>query len=235
MVKITEKRTEKIQPTKIDNDLLFNVGEIMNEVCPPSFKVSFVINADSKDIESEDYKELKNLQIPVDTYFVHMAIDSESSSVPWKNPIDVSIDTKFPLKNSRIRLRGNDPTWVIGAALRLTEQFERKKLSYRHFARSEALRSVASFISSLLLMTALGLALLRLPIEPIYVFFTFIFLFYFFMALLKRFFDWLFPYFEIANDNFKPRKFRKLALSLLWGSGLLGIIIDMVLRYFRIA
>ena len=108
MVKITDKRTEKIQPTKIDSDLLFSVGKIMQEACPKGFKISVVINSDSKDIETETCEELRNLEIPADTYFVQLSIDNESTSLPWENPVDITMDMRFPKKNSRIRVRGND-------------------------------------------------------------------------------------------------------------------------------
>jgi hypothetical protein len=43
--------------------------------------------------------------------------------------------------------------------------------------------------------------------------------------LLKRFFDWVFPYFEIGNEDFKPRKFRKVAFGILITSGVLPAIV----------
>jgi hypothetical protein len=231
MVKITAKRTEKIQPTKVDNDLLFRVGQIMHSECPENQKTSIMINADSKDIESDNFEEIKGIEIPADTYFIHMAICPEDIDLPWENPIDISIDSKFPIKNSRIRVRGNDETWVQGVSDRIVKEFSRKKLMHRPIAEYEFIRLTTSIGSSALLMTVLGLALLRFLVPSSVVTAFVAILFYVVVIGLKRFFDWLFPYFEIDNDAFKPRKFRRIALSLIWGSGFVGIIIEMALRY----
>lgn len=232
MVKITDKRTEKIQPTKIDNDLLFSVSRIMQEACPEGFKVSVVINSDSKDIETETNEELREQEIPADTYFVHLSIDNESVAVPWENPVDITIDTKFPEKNSRIRVRGNDPTWVLGVSERLVSEFNKKKLGYRHLAKYENLRFTISILLAGLFAALLALGMARIPgLGTFYGFLVIITVFYAMMVLLRRFLDWVFPYFEIVNEEFKPRKFRKLALGILLGSGVSGIIVDLVLRY----
>jgi hypothetical protein len=201
----------------------------MHERCPKGYKVSIAVNADSKDIESENYKELEKLEIPVDTYSINLAVDTEETSLPWENPIQITIDMQSP-KKSRIRVRGNETVWVKTVSSGLVQEFEKKKLMYRHIAKYEPLRLISAFVSSALLMTVLGFALLRLPVEPSIVFIVVAVLFYGVAMLLKRFFDWVFPYFEIDSNDFKPRKFRKATLGLLWGSGIIGIFIEWVLR-----
>jgi hypothetical protein len=230
MVKITEKRTEKIKPTKIDNDLLFRLGGILNSECADNQKVFVTINADCKDIECENHLELKDIEIPADTYFVHMGVTPEDEDLSWENPIDISIDMKFPIKNSKISVRGNKEALVRGISATIVKELNRKKLMHRYFAQYSFLRLATSIGSSVLLMTVLGLALLRFSINPSYVSLFLAALFYVVVVLLNHFFTWVFPYFEIDNDDFKPRKFRKAALGLLWGSGFLGIVIEIALK-----
>jgi hypothetical protein len=234
MVKITEKRTEKIPPSRIDNDLLFNLGQIMDEVRPTkNHVVSTIINTDTRDIESEDYKELKEgIKLTADTYRILMGLSTEELDVPWENAIYISIDTQSPKKRSRIRVRSNDSTWVQGVSDRLFEEFKKKRLNHRHIALYESLRLGISIGSSMLIMTVLGLALIEFPIIASFTTVVLLVLFYPMTLLLKRGFDWLFPYFEIDVADFKPSKYRKKILGLLWGSGFLGIIIELILNHF---
>jgi hypothetical protein len=232
MVKVTEKRTEKIEPTKIDMSLLVNVGQVISEECPKDHKVSIVIVSNSRDIETDDYRELKNMEIPADTRFIRMSADEgdEEFRIPWTKPIEVAMDVDFPRKNSRVSVRGNNATWVQGVSERLVKEFDKKKLMHRYIAKYEFSRVAASMAVTALLVTVLGFALLRFAVNPSLVSLIAIGLWYAVTMLLKRFFDWLFPYFDIDNPDFRPRKFRKAAVGLLLGSGIVGILIEWGLR-----
>jgi len=233
MVKISEKRTIKIPPTKIDGNLLFNVGKILKDECPKQYEISIRINADSRDIETGNYEELKDLEIPADTYKIVMETRSEIEMNPTDFPIRIEIDTVIPKKNSKIQVKGENATWVQGVGERIFRAFEKNKLLHRHIAKFENVRLVMSIITSALLSLAVGFAIWYCSKEFVWAFYTAFLSFYLFVYILKRFFDWLFPYFDIINEDFKPRKVRKWALTLLWSSGILTNIIFYLLSLPR--
>jgi len=220
-VNITEKSSSSIAPTRIDKELLMEVGEILKQECKEDCKVSIELYSDSKDIETGDSKAFQDLPIPADTYEVRMEIISYDDY----DPVEIEIDTKKP-KNCKIRVMGENATWVRGASRRLTEAFEKKKLGYRHIAKYEPIRLFMSMVASALLSYVVGFGLLYSKFfEPSYVMLFVVAFFYAMSLLIKRFFDWIFPYFEIGSGDFKPRKFRKIALAILWGSGILPTIL----------
>lgn len=236
MVKITEKRTEKIEPTKIDIDLLTSVGKVISDECPKDHKVSIVIVSNSRDLETDDYRELKKMEIPASTRFIGMSVNEkeEEFRIPWTKPIEVAIDMAFPKKNSRVSVRGNNATWVQGVSERLFEEFDKKKLMHRYIAKYEFSRVAISMAVAALFVTVLGFALLRFAVNPPLVSLVVLGVWYAVIMLLRRFFDWLFPYFDIDNPDFRPRKFRKAAVGLLLGSGIVGILIEWGLRLISI-
>jgi len=220
-VNITEKSSSTIAPTRIDKELLMEIGEILKQECKEDCEVSIELYSDSKDIETEDSKAFQDVPIPADTYEVSMGIISYEDY----NPVEIEIDTKKP-KNCKIRVMGKNATWVRGASRRLTEAFEKKKLGYRHIAKYESIRLLMSMVASALLSYVGGFVLWYSKFfEPFYVMLFVVAFFYAMSMLVKRFFDWLFPYFEIGSEDFKPRKFRKIALAILWGSGILPTIL----------
>lgn len=242
MVKISEKRSVTIPPTRIDTDLLVKVGQMLKEECSEMHAsklayVSIELNAESRDIATNHCEELEKIAIPSDTYHVSMRVFSAkklaSNSttlttltpiINWTNPIEVEIDVRRP-KNSKIRVKGEKATWVQGVTEGIVSLFEKKRLGYRHIAKYEIIRTALSMISSALLTYVSGYCLWLLKIEPFYILLFIMGFFYAMSMLVKRFFDWVFPYFEIASEDFMPRKVRKWALALLWGSGLLPTII----------
>jgi len=238
MVRISEKRSMRIPPVKIDNGLLVSVGEILKAECSENSVFSFGLYADSKDIETEDSKEFEKIDIPPDTYAIEMTATTYATTSnvdveePWEeNPIEIEIDIRKP-KNSQIRVRGEKGTWVAGVSDSIVKVFEKKRLGYRHIASNEIARMVMAVISSILLSYVSGFAfLILLPSEANAVYFLgFVAAFFYLMTLiLKRFFDWVFPYFEIDSAEFLPRKVRKWALFLLWGSGIIPTIIFKIL------
>jgi len=86
-----------------------------------------------------------------------------------------------------------------------------------------------SWISSVLLAYSIGSVLWFFKIEAGYVFLFGLAFFFIMTELTKRFFNWVFPYFEIESKQFLPPKVRKLTLTILFGS---GIIPALVLRIF---
>jgi hypothetical protein len=233
MVRVSEKRSMRIPPVKIDKGLLVSVGEILKAECSEHSIFSFALYADSKDIETEDSKEFNEIEIPPDTYAIEMtatayAAKSLVEEEPWENPIEIEIDIRKP-KNSQIRVRGEKRSWVAGVSDSIVKAFERKRLGYRHIASNEVTRSVMAVISSVLLTYVSGFALSLFHVEALYLLMFIASFFYFMTLILKRFFDRVFPYFEIDNEEFLPRKVRKWALLLLWSSGIIPAIIFKIL------
>lgn len=236
MVRIREKRSVKIPPTKIDKELLGDIGQILKAERPQKSEISIKLYADSRDIETEDVKETANMDIPSDTYLIEMmtghlylSILADTSEVS-ENSIQVKIDLGRP-QDSKIRIIGKKSTWVRGVTEGLLEAFKKKKLGYSFIAKHDTVRRIMSWLSSALLAVASGYILLSLRIEAVYVFVFGILLFAVMIDILKRFFDWVFPYFEIASDDFMPRKVRKIALGILWGSGIVPTIVLKILGF----
>ena len=233
MVRISEKRSMRIPPVKIDNGLLVSVGEILKAECSENSVFSFGLYADSKDIETEDSKEFETQEIPPDTYAIEMtatayAYTSLVEEEPWENPIEIEIDVRKP-KNSQIRVRGEKASWVAGVSDSIVKVFEKKRRGYRYIASKEITRIVMAVTSSVLLCYVSGFALSLFHLEAAYLLIFIVIFFYFMTLILKRFFDWVFPYFEIDSEEFLPRKVRKWALVLLWGSGIIPTIIFKIL------
>jgi hypothetical protein len=226
MVRISQKRTTDIPPVKIDNDLLFKIGNILKEECPKDGTVEVSINSDSMDIGIENVEELKGLEIPADTYKILMVLDHVIHPADEDIPeISIAIDTKSPRKESKIRVNGQNATRVKGVSERLCEKFNENRLSYRYIAKYENLRLLLGMATSALLSYVTGFALWYFTQNLNSVVFFVAGFFYAFSMLLKRAYDWLFPYFEIDNKNFKPKRIRKWALAILWGSGLIPTVI----------
>jgi hypothetical protein len=225
MPRISQKRTIDIPPVKIDGDLLFRVGKILKEVCPEQGYVKVSLNSDSMDIGIDDIEELKSQTIPVDTDTIEMRFSDEVRFDENTPDISITINTKFPKKESKIRVYGKDATWVQGVSERLCKEFNENKLSYGYLSQYSNLRFLLAMVTSALLSYVTGIGIWYFTANSGYsVIFVAVF-FYAFSVLLNRFYDWLFPYFELDNKNFKPKKYRKLALTFLWGSGILPTII----------
>lgn len=218
---IREKRSTSICPTRLDQELLVDVGQILREECKKEEGISIELDADSREIETEDSTEFAQIDIPSDTYSIRMVIYSDDE---YYDPVEIEIDLRKPT-NSRIRVMGENATWVQGVSDRLTTAFEKKKLGYRHLAKYPLLRFTSSILTSILLSYVVGLALWIVTAEPTYVI-MFVAVFFYAMAMLiKKFFDWVFPYFEIASSDFLPKRVRKWALTRLFGSGIVPAIV----------
>lgn len=228
LVEVTEKRSVTIRPTRIDKELLIDLGQILRAECSGKHGVLIGLDADSKEIRTGDSKELANIEIPSDTYMIRMAVTS--SDVSFEIPIHIEMDLRKP-RNSKIRVIGKNPTWVQGVTERLSKVFERKKLGYRHIARFEIVRAIMSMIASGLLSYVGGFTLWHFRVDPTYVLCFVVVFFYAMGMLIRRFFDWVFPYFEIENKNFLPRRVRKWALVILWGSGIIPTILFKILGF----
>lgn len=236
MVKIREKSSITIRPTRIDKQLLVNLGRILKEECPEEHEIGIELQADSRDIKTEDYEEFKNLEIPSDIYVIKMRTKFGSLSLAVDEILEnkivkgmqIEIDLRRP-KNSKIRITGDNATWVRGVGGRLFEAFEKKKLGYRYVAEHGNVRAILSLMSSILLAYTIGSILWLFKIEFSYVAIFSVVFFVVMQDLLKRFFDWVFPYFEIESEDFLPPKVRKWALAILWGSGILPAILFKIL------
>lgn len=229
MVKISEKRSLNIPPTRIDKELLIKVGQILKAECPKEHEISIQVYSDSRNIITENSEEFKNIEIPSDTYRIEMTI--RHPIVLGKTPIQIEMDLRRP-KNSKFRVMGENATWVHGVTELLSEAFEKKKLGYSYIAKSKNLRSLMSFATSLLLAYTIGSVVLFFNIEYNTAFTSGLISFLVAIGLTDRFFNWVFPYFEIGNEDFSPPKVRKWALTILWGSGILPMII---LKIFGLA
>lgn len=217
---IREKRSISIAPTRIDKELLVEVGQILKQECKKDCEVSIELDADSREIETEDSKTFEKVTIPADTYAVTMSIFSYEDY----NPVEIEIDIKKP-KDSKIRVMGENATWVQGVSDRLIKEFDKKKLAYRYIARYEPVRLLMSIVTSVLLSYVTGFALWLLKIDFSTIILSIAVFFYALTVSIKRFFDWVFRYFELGSEDFKPRKFRKLILAILWGSGIISTIL----------
>lgn len=236
MVRIREKRSVKIPPTKIDKELLAKVGQILRTECPKDSEISIKLYADSRDIETEDVKEIPNIDIPSDAYLIEMMTGHlykgilPNTSEVSENSIQIKIDFGRT-QDSKIRIIGKNPTWVRGVTEGLLEAFKKKKLGYSFIAKHDTVRRIMSWFTSALLAASSGYTLWSLQIELPYVSVFGIIFFAVMIDILKRFFDWVFPYFEIATEDFMPRKVRKIALGILWGSGILQTILLKILGF----
>lgn len=226
MVKISEKRSMSISPTRIDKELLTKVGQILNTECPEEHGISIQVFSDSRNIITENPEEFKNIEIPSDTYRIEMTI--RHPMVLGKTPIQIEMDLRRP-KNSRFRVMGENATWVHGVTELLSEAFSKKKLGYSYIAKSKNLRSLMSFATSLLLAYSIGSIVLFFGIESEIAFVSGIISLLVAMSLTDRFFDWVFPYFEIESEDFLPPKVRKWTLTILWGSGIIPTILLKIL------
>jgi hypothetical protein len=225
MVRISLKRTIDIPPVRIDNDLLFKMGKILEEACPKEGKVRVGIQSDSMDIGIEGIEELKSIEIQSDIYQIDMGFNQELYLDEDAPDISIKIDIKFPKKESHIRVYGQNATWVQGVSERLCKEFNDNKLSYGIISKYPNLRFLLALATSALLSYVVGNGFWYLTANTSY---TVVFVagfFYAFSIVLNRFYDWLFPYFELDSKNFKPKKYRKLTLAILWGSGILPTII----------
>lgn len=229
MVKITAKRSMNVLPTRIDKDMLSRLGQILKKECSDQQSLSISLYSDSLDIEVEDCKEFENIELPSDTYSIQMALNntiavSVGKVVVGTKPIEIEMDMRQP-KNSKVRVRGENTTWVSGVTEAIVKAFERKKLRYWFVAKHEFARTLLSWFSSAVFGFSVGFALWHFGLEPLYSFVVAVATFGVMTNLLKRFFDWVFPYFEIGNEDFKPRKFRKVAFGILITSGVLPTIV----------
>lgn len=112
MVEIREKRSVSIPPIRIDKELFVRVGDILKAECPKKHRLSIEIDADSKEIKTEEPKELESIEIPSDIYSITMNIYSEELKLEFFSPVEIEIDLRRP-KNSKIRIMGKDATWVL--------------------------------------------------------------------------------------------------------------------------
>jgi len=236
MVKRSAKKSVGIPPIRIDNDFFGKLGKVLRTECP-DYLVHISIFSDSIDIESEDkvtedYKEFEKEEIPSDTY--RISITSYRGNKPSKTlPVEIEIDCRQP-KNSKIRVYGEKTGWVEGTTKTLLDVFNKKRLGYRHIAKYSSVRAIISWVSSGFLAFAVGY-LLSIKIEFLYVAIGTLISFAVFLETLRRFYYWVFPYFEIGNEDFKPKKFRKLAWGILAASGILqGIIIAIITKLLGI-
>jgi len=224
MVKISEKRSLSIPPTRIDKELLTKVGRILKAHCPKEHEISIQVYSDYRNIITEDFEELKseNVEIPSDTYKIEMTI--RHHQIVGKTPIQIEMDLRRP-RDSKLRVMGENATWVHGVTELLSEAFSKKKLGYSYIAKSKNLRSLISLATSLLLAYAIGSVVLFFGIESEIAFGSGAISLLVAMSLTDRFFDWVFPYFEIESEDFLPPKVRKWTLAILWGSGIIPSIL----------
>jgi hypothetical protein len=139
-------------------------------------------------------------------------------------PVEIEIDCRQP-KNSKIRVYGEKRGWVEGTTKTLLDVFNKKRLGYRHIAKYSSVRAIISWVSSGFLAFTVGYVLWSIKIEALQVGIGTFVSFRIFLETLRRFYGWVFPYFEIGNEDFKPKKFRKLAWGILAASGILQAII----------
>jgi hypothetical protein len=236
MVKRNAKKSVEIPPTRIDNDFFVKLGKVLKTECP-NYLVHISLFSDSIDIQSEDkipedYTEFEKEEIPTDTYKISITsyprkayTDMEEPSETF--PVEIEIDCQQPRK-SKIRIHGEKAGWVEGTTKTILDVFKKKRLGYRHIAKYSSVRAAISWISAGFLAFAVGYLLWSIKIEALYYGIGTLISFAIFIETLRRFYDWVFPYFEIGNEDFKPKKFRKLAYGILVAS--YGIIQTIILK-----
>lgn len=252
MSEITEKKNFKIPPCTLDTELFKNIGKLLEtnssklynyqrqatldvlEDVPEQYReriANYVTDSDkdsylpkfsltspSKDIVSYDVDNFIKPKWPSTTE--KMAITMGSTLSPLDVKIDFNLDNS-EMEKSRASISGQDGTLVHGLGEQISMLFEEKKLWYRHISQYWQIRAIISTLILVLFLVSLGLFIPQIwQVNLGLLFLIFIVGIAFLDAPLK----WLFPYFEFG-ENPKPKKFRKVILGLITGSGLISGIV----------
>ena len=252
MLKITEKRTFRIPPCKIDRELVRDIGKILEKETPEIRKRMITDVIRGTDFKSEEKAREYLDEIAANQHLPVYVLEAKSRDVRSRN-IDHFIDTKWPkdtsamqlslgggiyaeeteirialfleygkMKESRGSVSGTDATWVHGIADQIEEIFRNKRLGYAPFVEKGMLRSMIFFI---LLLVAFGVThyyVLPVAIEDNLSWIVM----YFIVGILflEYLFRMLYPRFEFGEAPL-PKKIRKWILAAIAGSGIISAII----------
>jgi len=226
LVKITEKRTHKIPSCRVDKELIFDIGNVIESSKRKDESVRYHLRAQSRDIQSQNLKEFAS-EAPKDVEEISMRLVKS-----WSTIIEVEFDLEegyMTTRHGKLSVSDPDATWVHGTADRLIACFEKKRLGYRSISERGEIRTTVSISLTIFMFASFTYFLSRLfsldmdlvaSILVLAGMITFVIL----DIGLKR----LFPYFELENRPI-PRKTRKLIIGILIGSGLLPTIILKIL------
>ena len=245
---VTEKRTIKIPPCKIDKGLIREIGQIMemesekireevirdaersgiknakkfvDDMLSSEYFPSYVLKAKSRDVESHKIEHFVDTKWPPDTYTISLSLGGRAFARDVGINVEINLESTMA-KRSRVSVSGRDATWVHGIADRIEQIIRTKKLGYGAFVDHEILR-VTTYI--ILLLGGLGVAYFVSPtvMEERY---NSIWVFYFVLGVgfLEGIFRQLYPRFEFGGEPF-PKKIRKWIWTIVVGSGVISAIV----------
>lgn len=230
MPEITEKRTVRIPPCKVNKKLIEEIGKFLEG---EDLEMSYSLDSRTKTIRSNDVNDfigadwgsdLKEIVIGSVTRHVWRSSEEGVTEQHESRSVDIRINFSSP-KLSEFSVSYENAVWVDGIFRQIESIFEKYKLNYSflHTARLSGIYRL-----SLAIITTSTLS------YPIYLFsnanpsieflsdFLVIFAIFGFIALLS-FINWVFPRFEY-EDNLQKRV-RKWIWIALFGSGIVPSII----------
>lgn len=265
MSEVTEKRTFKIPPCKIDKVLVKRMGEILEKesstiyndllefaikkesekdyykkypdqleedakssIAEWEYKPEYTLVAHSRNIESTDISGFTKVDWPSDTESLSVSIGRHGA--PKRIEIDIYLES-WRMNESKLRVSGNNSTWVNGIADQLEAIFQKNLVGYHLIVEKLLLRVLLSILAWISIAFAVAYPLwpaIRPFLKPSVTFptiFAIILLIGFVVFYpLELFMEWLFPRFEFGPVSLS-RRVRKWMWGLLVSSGLIVAII----------
>jgi hypothetical protein len=224
---ITEIREFKIQPCKIDKELIGSIGAILESdpACQKEKKV-YTLESSFRKIESDNSRDFTSTEWPNDATRMQIAIGTYYPLL-----VSIQIDFKSPGQGS-VKVSSSDATWANGISKRIEEAFVRKKLGYSSFIEDAISRGAVSLGTWFSLSIAFTFSILKANSnQGIILDFAAVFSPLFIVGgpvggiwIIYYFLGWLFPKYEFGETL--QKRLRKWIWSLLVGSGLIAWIID---------
>lgn len=223
---ITEIREFKIQPCKVNKELIGLVGTILeSDTTYPKEKKMYALESRFRKIESDNSRDFIATEWPNDA--IRIAIGMGNSY-----PLIVSIQINFKPSEGTVKVSSSDATWANGISKRIEEAFVRKKLGYSGLIEDALSRWAATIVTWLSLSAALTFLILKAYRNSGTILdFTQVFWLLFILGgflggawVIYYFLGWLFPKYEFGETV--QKRLRKWIWSLLIGSGLIAWVID---------
>jgi hypothetical protein len=202
-----QKRTVPIQPTRVDKELIKDLGEMLeNEKV--TLVLSYLADSETKEVKTDNIKDFvksdwgKDLRI--------LRIQSKKA---------VRIDFNFREPNlSEYSVYGRNLTWVSGLERCIGERIRKNRLSYAFLKKGDWIKLPLIFLLTVLLCFPifLGLSFLDAAVLIVIPFVVII------MAS-SSLYDWLFPYFEYGDTP--QKKARRWIMLALFSSGIVPSIL----------
>ena len=143
MSKETERREEKIPPCRIDKNLIHELGTLLALESQAKEKPRFTLEATTLTRESEDINKFLERDIPQNTNEITLKIGG------WKSPRNIEIYLGIRTQRSKLKVWGDNPTWVSGVYDRIFTIFKKSRLEYYLIPKFEWLRGIISSLAIL--------------------------------------------------------------------------------------